>query len=117
MKIAVLGARAMGCLFGGKLAQAGHPVTLVDIARGSVEAINTEGLRITNEKGLIESIPVAATGDPHQTVVVESDYRLGKRPSYGGRHERGVAIGRGIEREIQAGRKVGKGQTALNPRQ
>jgi 2-dehydropantoate 2-reductase len=72
MKVAVLGgAGAMGCLFGGRLAQAGHTVTLVDVARGPVEAINTKGLLITNETGQIESIPVRATGDPHQPGIVD----------------------------------------------
>ena len=30
MKIAVLGSGAMGCLYGGKLAEAGYDVTLID---------------------------------------------------------------------------------------
>ena len=31
MKIVVLGSGAMGCVYGGKLAEAGYEVTLVDI--------------------------------------------------------------------------------------
>ena len=40
MKIVVLGSGAMGCVYGGKLAEAGYEVTLVDMdctLRGLVE--------------------------------------------------------------------------------
>ena len=43
MKIAVMGAGAVGCWFGGMLARAGHEVTLVARA-GHVEAIRRDGL-------------------------------------------------------------------------
>jgi 2-dehydropantoate 2-reductase len=45
LKVAVMGAGAVGCYFGGMLARAGHPVTL--IARPQhVQAIAREGLRM-----------------------------------------------------------------------
>lgn len=45
MKVAVMGAGAVGCYFGGMLARAGHPVTL--IARPNhVAAIQAQGLRM-----------------------------------------------------------------------
>src|SRR6187200_2827551 len=45
LKVAVMGAGAVGCYFGGMLARAGHDVTL--IARPPhVEAIRREGLRM-----------------------------------------------------------------------
>ena len=44
MKIAVLGAGALGSLFGGKLAQGGHEVTLIGTRAEYVERINREGL-------------------------------------------------------------------------
>jgi 2-dehydropantoate 2-reductase len=44
MKIAVLGAGAMGCLFGGKLKIAGQDVVLIDVWTEHVEAINRNGL-------------------------------------------------------------------------
>jgi 2-dehydropantoate 2-reductase len=46
MKIAIVGAGAMGSLFGGRLSQAGHQVMLYDINREHVEAIQTDGLVI-----------------------------------------------------------------------
>lgn len=46
MEIAVLGAGAMGSLFGGRLAEAGHSVTLIDINQPHLEAIGANGLRL-----------------------------------------------------------------------
>ncbi len=46
MKIAVVGAGAMGSLFGGRLSQSGHQVLLYDINREHVETIQTDGLVI-----------------------------------------------------------------------
>jgi 2-dehydropantoate 2-reductase len=59
MKIAVLGSGAMGCLYGGMLAEAGFDVTLIDIWTEHVEAINTRGLRIEGLSGdrVIKGIP------------------------------------------------------------
>ena len=44
MKIAVLGAGAMGSLFGGRLAEGGHEVTLISTWAEHVDRINREGL-------------------------------------------------------------------------
>ena len=63
MKIAVVGAGAMGSLFGGLLASSGEDVTLVDVWREHVEAINAEGLRIDGPDGS-RVIRVKATSDP-----------------------------------------------------
>src|SRR6516225_3930204 len=43
MRIAVMGAGAIGCYFGGLLARAGHQVTFVG-RRSHVDAINAHGL-------------------------------------------------------------------------
>ena len=51
MNITVLGAGAMGCLFGGRLAEAGHRVTLVDIRSDVVDAIGRNGLVIEDSAG------------------------------------------------------------------
>ena len=40
MKIAVIGAGAMGTLFGGKLAMAGNEVTMVDVVPVVLDTIN-----------------------------------------------------------------------------
>jgi 2-dehydropantoate 2-reductase len=61
MRIAVLGAGAVGCYYGGMLARAGAPVTLVGRAT-HVEAIRRDGLVIEWD-GRRETIRVAASTD------------------------------------------------------
>jgi 2-dehydropantoate 2-reductase len=51
MKIAVLGSGAMGCLYGGSLAEAGFDVTLIDVWKEHVETINSKGLHIEGLTG------------------------------------------------------------------
>lgn len=51
LDIAILGAGAMGSLFGGLLAEAGHRVTLVDIDDAHLDAIRREGLRLSTDSG------------------------------------------------------------------
>lgn len=61
LKIAVMGAGAVGCYFGGMLARAGHPVTLV--ARPQhVEAIARDGLRMET-KTFDEHVRLQARSD------------------------------------------------------
>ena len=62
-KVVVVGAGAMGSLFGGLLAQGGLDVTLVDVWQEHVDAINREGLRIVGHGGE-RSVRLAATADP-----------------------------------------------------
>ena len=62
MKIAVVGAGAMGSLFGGLLAEAGREVWLFDIWQEHVDAINRQGLHIEHD-GKSRSINVRATSD------------------------------------------------------
>ena len=50
MKIAVLGAGAMGSLFGGYLSRE-NEVTVIDLAKPIVEAINKDGVRIKEKDG------------------------------------------------------------------
>lgn len=50
MKITVVGAGAMGSLFGGLLAERGHDVTLVDVNAAHLQAIGTHGLRLHNDQ-------------------------------------------------------------------
>jgi 2-dehydropantoate 2-reductase len=64
MRIAVLGgAGAMGGIFGGYLARAGHDVILIDVARAAVDAINQAGLTIEEKDGSMPVIPVKASTD------------------------------------------------------
>jgi 2-dehydropantoate 2-reductase len=60
-RIAVLGAGAVGCYFGGMLARAGAPVTLIGRPH-HVEALNRDGLWLEGLQ-VQEWIPVAASGD------------------------------------------------------
>jgi 2-dehydropantoate 2-reductase len=60
-RIAVLGAGAVGCFFGGMLARAGVPVTLIGRAR-HVDAINANGLFLDGLR-FQERIPVSALTD------------------------------------------------------
>lgn len=50
-KIMILGAGAMGCLFGARLTQAGYDVALVDVWREHIEAINATGLKLDSDDG------------------------------------------------------------------
>jgi 2-dehydropantoate 2-reductase len=51
MQISVLGAGAMGSLFGGLLAETGHSVTLIDVNDAHLDAIRRDGLRLQTERG------------------------------------------------------------------
>jgi len=51
MKISILGAGAMGSLFGGLLAEAGEAVTLLDLNQAHLEAVRTRGLRLQTDQG------------------------------------------------------------------
>jgi 2-dehydropantoate 2-reductase len=63
MRIAVVGAGAMGSLFGGLLAEAEEEVTLIDVWKEHVATINARGLRITGISG-DRTVNVRATNDP-----------------------------------------------------
>lgn len=49
MKIAVIGAGAMGSLFGGRLALAGNDVCLIDVDKDHIAAVRKDGLLIQSE--------------------------------------------------------------------
>ncbi|MEN8245897.1 MAG: 2-dehydropantoate 2-reductase [Thermodesulfobacteriota bacterium] len=63
MKVAVVGAGAMGCLFGGLLAEAGAEVWLIDIWEAHVDAVNKSGLEIERE-GKTRTVRLQAVTDP-----------------------------------------------------
>ena len=50
-KVAVLGAGAMGCLFGGLLAEKGLEVVLIDVWQEHVDEINKKGLKMMGHGG------------------------------------------------------------------
>lgn len=65
MKIAVVGAGAMGCLFGGKLSLVAD-VWLVDPWKEHVAALQKDGLEIVGRDGTVEKLHVRAVQDPLQ---------------------------------------------------
>ena len=71
MRIAILGGTgAMGGLFGARLANAGHDITLVDVNRDAVERVNREGVRVDGSSGT-ETTRVPATLDGSSVGVVD----------------------------------------------
>ena len=62
-KVAVLGAGAMGCLFGGLMAEKGLDVTLIDVWKEHVDAINSKGLKMDGHGG-DRYIKIKATTNP-----------------------------------------------------
>jgi len=62
MKIAMIGAGAMGSLFGALLAEAGETVTLLDPRRDHIDAINANGLAI-EKAGSRRTVRLPATTD------------------------------------------------------
>ena len=72
MKVAVMGAGAVGCYFGAMLARAGHAVTLIGRPQ-HVEAVNRRGLYL-DSKSFQEHVPMSASTDA--AAVARSDVVL-----------------------------------------
>lgn len=72
-KVVIVGAGAMGGLFGGLMAERGLDVTLVDTWREHIDTISRNGLRMVGVGG-DRTIPVKATADPSR--VEEADIVL-----------------------------------------
>jgi 2-dehydropantoate 2-reductase len=70
MKIAVVGAGAMGSIFGAALARGGHDVILVDVAVPLVDQINAEGVSVVRGDDRTTT-RVQATSDPSTVGVVD----------------------------------------------
>jgi 2-dehydropantoate 2-reductase len=70
MRIAILGAGAMGALFGGLLAESGEDVTLIDVNDAHLDAIRQDGLRVENDRGdrritALRAVRPEGAHDPH----------------------------------------------------
>jgi 2-dehydropantoate 2-reductase len=65
MKIAIVGAGAMGSLFGALLAEAGNEAWLCDIREDHIQAVNRDGLMVEYE-GKTRKVRLNATTDPHK---------------------------------------------------
>ncbi len=71
MKIGIIGAGAMGSLYGGILAEQGHEVAFIDIYKEHVDAINRDGL-VLNKNGVERTIKgITATSDASEVGPVE----------------------------------------------
>lgn len=64
MRFAILGAGAMGSVFGGHLALAGHEVTLVDVRPEHIDVVAAEGLLMRKPDGSSTRVALRATTDP-----------------------------------------------------
>lgn len=64
-RVAVIGAGAMGSLFGGLLAEGGLDVTLIDVWKDHIDRIRRDGLRMTGHGG-DRTIPIKAATDPRE---------------------------------------------------
>jgi 2-dehydropantoate 2-reductase len=71
MNIAILGAGAMGSAIGALLHKAGHTVHLIDVARPTLEAVQSRGLIIQNKAGEQETVRLAITDQPASVGVVD----------------------------------------------
>src|SRR3712207_4569982 len=72
MRIAILGgAGAMGGVIGAALSRGGVDVTLVDVSRPAIEAIQARGLTVEQKDGSSEQVPIRATGRPEEVGQVD----------------------------------------------
>jgi 2-dehydropantoate 2-reductase len=61
----------MGSVIGGLLARAGSVVTLIDISKAAIDAINANGLKIEDKAGVVETVRLKATDQPGSAGVVD----------------------------------------------
>ena len=71
MKIAILGAGAMGSAIGALLHEAGNAVTLIDVSPSTLEAIRARGLSIQDKAGNKRIVHVKITDEPAGIGVVD----------------------------------------------
>ncbi len=65
MNIAIVGGGAMGSVWAVSLARTGNTVTVVDVARPLVDAINEHGLTVQGKQD-IRNVPLHATSNPQE---------------------------------------------------
>lgn len=71
MRIGILGAGAMGSVFGGHLALAGHDVTLIDIRRDHMDLVRRNGLEMRTPTGESINVRLGAISDGAELQPVE----------------------------------------------
>lgn len=72
MRVAVVGAGAMGSIFGAGLHEGGHETVLVDVAQPLVDKIESDGVTIVAKDGSERVVRVPATSDPASVGVVDA---------------------------------------------
>ncbi|EDZ99154.1 2-dehydropantoate 2-reductase [Burkholderia sp. H160] len=70
MKIAILGAGALGCAIGATLTEGGHETWLIDRSPAHVDAMRTHGLRVDDARGS-RQVQVRATTEPGEVGAAE----------------------------------------------
>lgn len=80
MQVTVIGAGAMGCLFGGLLQHAGNAVTLVDVRADHVAALRKRDLAIEPVNGARIAVRVPATVDVSNALAADLFLILVKTP-------------------------------------
>lgn len=71
MKVVIVGAGAMGSIYGGFLAEAGNEVYFLDVFKEHVDNINRDGLWIEGSSGNRYIKGIKATSDPEEVGVVD----------------------------------------------
>ena len=71
MKIVIVGAGAMGSIYGGFLAEAGNEVYFLDVFKEHVDNINKDGLWIEGTSGDRYIKGIKATSDPEEVGIVD----------------------------------------------
>ncbi len=61
----------MGSVIGGLLARGGNEVTLVDVWKPTIDAINANGLKVEDKAGAVETTKVRATDEPAAAGLME----------------------------------------------
>lgn len=72
MRVAVVGAGAMGGVWAANFAAVGHEVVVVDVAAEVIEAIGGEGLVVERKDGTVDTARVRATARPAEIGPVEA---------------------------------------------
>ena len=75
MKVAIIGAGAMGQLFGAKMVDAGEDVVFLDVDQSTVDALNNAGIEVVSPTGE-GSTKVAATASRPQDWNEAVDFAL-----------------------------------------
>ena len=76
MQVAVIGAGALGCLFGGRLADNGHDVTLVHYRQPYVDELNQRSLRVVSDIDAIDTVKLSVLATTDAATVGPVDLAL-----------------------------------------